>query len=83
MFTKRATAPATLIAGFIGFVMGSLLVFGKKMGIDGLAVGVLWPAALSFVITVGLGYVLSFVLGKNSEGAHNYTRKGVMGNNSL
>jgi len=83
MFTRRATAPATLIAGFLGFVMGSLLVFGKKMGIDSLAVGVLWPAAVSFVITVGLGYTLSFVIGKNDESTYGYTWKRVMANNEL
>ncbi len=78
MFTKRATAPATLIAGFTGFVIGSLLVFGKKMNIDVLAVGVLWPATISFVTTVVLGYLLSFVLGKNTAESHNYLRKNVM-----
>jgi SSS family transporter len=83
MFTKRATAPATLIAGFVGFIMGSLLVFAKKWGIDALAVGVLWPAALSFITTVVLGYLLSFILGKNTEESHNYTRKMVMRNKNL
>jgi Na+/proline symporter len=78
MFTKRATAPAALIAGFVGFVMGSLLVFAKNWGIDALAVGVLWPATISFITTVVLGFVLSFVLGKNTEEAHNYTRRNVM-----
>jgi len=83
MFTKRATAPAALIAGFIGFVMGSLMVFAKKWGIDALAVGVLWPAALSFIITVVLGFLLSFSIGRNSEESHNYTRKAVMQNDKL
>ena len=78
MFTKRATAPAALIAGFVGFVMGSLMVFAKKWGIDALAVGVLWPAAISFTITVTLGFLLSFVMGKNTEESHNYTRRNVM-----
>ncbi|MFC2084786.1 sodium/solute symporter [Bacteroidota bacterium] len=83
MFTKRATAPAVLIAGFIGFVMGSLMVFAKKWGIDELAVGVLWPAAISFVITVVLGYLLSYVLGENTDESHNYTRSAVMANEKL
>jgi SSS family solute:Na+ symporter len=83
MFTKRATATAVLIAGFTGFVMGSLMVFAKILNIDALAVGVLWPAAVSFVITVGLGYMLSYVIGKNTEEAHNYTRQAVMKNDSL
>ena len=52
--------------------------FAKKWGIDSLAVGVLWPAALSFIITVVLGYGLSFVMGKNTEASHNYTRNAVM-----
>jgi len=82
MFTKRATAPAVLIAGLIGFIFGSLLVFGPKMGIDSLAVGVLWPAAISFVTTMIIGYSLSFVLGKNTEETHNYTRKAIMGNDT-
>jgi hypothetical protein len=83
MFTKRATAPATLIAGFVGFVMGSLLVFGKIMQVDSLTVGVLWPATISFIITVALGYSLSYMLGRNTEESHNYTRANVMKNNNL
>ena len=83
MFTKRANASAVLISGFVGFVMGSLLVFGKKMNIDSLSVGVLWPAAISFFITVVLGYVLSFILGNNSKEVLKYTRKGVMSNSEL
>ena len=83
MFTKRATAPATLIAGFVGFVMGSLLVFGKIWNIDSLTVGVLWPATISFVTTVTLGYLLSYILGKNTEVNYNYTRENVMKNDSL
>jgi hypothetical protein len=83
MFTKRATAPAVLISGFLGFVTGSTLVFAKKWGIDSLAVGVLWPATLSFIVTMVLGYLLSFVLGKNTEESHNYTRKAVMRNKNL
>jgi len=83
MFTKRATAPATLIAGFVGFVLGSLLVFGKMWNIDSLTVGVLWPATISFVTTVALGYLLSFILGENTEENFNYTRANVMKNDSL
>jgi SSS family solute:Na+ symporter len=83
MFTKRATAPAALIAGSVGFVMGSLLVFAKILNIDELAVGVLWPGAISFFITVVLGYLLSYIIGKNSEEALNYTRRNVMRNESL
>ena len=80
MLTKRANASAVLISGFVGFVIGSLLVFGKKMNIDSLAVGVLWPAAISFFITVVLGYGLSFVLGKNNKEVLRFTRKEVMSN---
>ena len=54
------------------------MVFAKKWGIDALAVGVLWPAAISFTITVTLGFLLSFVMGKNTEESHNYTRRNVM-----
>jgi len=78
LFTKHATASATLIAGFTGFVMGSLMVFAKILSIDALAVGVLWPAAVSFVVTVVLGFALSYVMGKNSDEAHTYTWRAVM-----
>jgi Na+/proline symporter len=78
MFTKRATAPATLIAGFLGFVFGSLLVFSKVLEIDSLAVGVLWPATIAFATTVILGHLLSFFMGKNTEESQKYTRKEVM-----
>ena len=78
MFTKRTTSSAALIAGFVGFVMGSLMVFAKKLSIDALAVGVLWPAAISFFITIVLGYGLSFFIGKNDEKSLNYTRRKIM-----
>ncbi|VAX21028.1 hypothetical protein MNBD_IGNAVI01-404 [hydrothermal vent metagenome] len=83
MLTKRATAPAVLVAGFLGFIFGSLLVFGPKMGIDSLAVGVLWPATISFVVTIVIGYALSFVIGENNKDRINYTRKNVMLNENL
>ena len=83
MFTRKATAPATLIAGFLGFVMGSLLVFGKILQIDSLTVGVLWPAFISFVITVGVGYGLSYVIGENADTQLDYTWKNVMGSNEV
>ena len=78
MFTKRATAPAALVAGFLGFVLGSTLVFAKKWGIDSLAVGVLWPAAISFFVTLILGYLLSLFVGKNNDETLNYTWKKIM-----
>jgi len=78
MFSKRATAPAALIAGFLGFVLGSLMVFAKKWGIDSLAVGVLWPAAISFFATLIVGVFLSMFIGKNSRDALNYTWRKVM-----
>jgi Na+/proline symporter len=83
MFSKRATAPGALVAGFVGFVIGSILVFAKKWGFDSMAVGVLWPAAISFFITLILGYGLSLVVGKNSEGALEYTWRKVMKNYKL
>ncbi|MEJ2615486.1 MAG: hypothetical protein P8Z35_11040, partial [Ignavibacteriaceae bacterium] len=78
MLTKKATSSAALIAGFVGFVMGSLMVFAKQLSIDSLAVGVLWPATVSFAITMILGYGLSFIIGKNDETSLNYTRKKVL-----
>jgi SSS family transporter len=83
MFTKRATAPGVLIGGLIGFIMGSLMVFAKNLHINALSVGVLWPAALSFFITVIIGYGLSLFLGKNTPETLNYTRKNVMLNKNL
>ncbi len=83
MFSKRANPTGALVAGFIGFVIGSVLVFAKRWGIDSLAVGVLWPAALSFFATLVLGYGLSLIIGKNSEGALEYTWRKVMKNYSL
>ncbi len=78
MFSKRATTPGALIGGFIGFIMGLLLVFAESLNINHLAIGVLWPAFLSFVITIVLGYFLSLIIGKNTESALDYTRKNVM-----
>ena len=83
MFTKHATAKGVLIGGFVGFAMGSLMVFAKNLNISYLGVGVLWPAFLSFFITVVLGYVLSLMVGKNTEETLNYTRRNVMKNENL
>jgi sodium-coupled monocarboxylate transporter 8/12 len=83
MFTKRATAEGALIGGFVGFAIGSLMVFAKNLNISYLGVGVLWPAFLSFVITIVLGYVLSLIIGKNTPDTLNYTRRNVMRNDSL
>jgi SSS family solute:Na+ symporter len=78
MFTKRVTAPAALIGGFIGFALGSLSVFAKFIHIKSLMVGVLWPATIAFVMTLILGYLLSFVIGKRNPDASQWTWRGVM-----
>lgn len=78
MFSKRVTAPAALIGGFIGFAMGSLSVFAKFIHIKSMMVGVLWPATIAFVVTLILGYVLSFMIGKRNPEAKLWTWRGVM-----
>ncbi len=78
MFTKRVTAPAALIGGFIGFTMGSLSVFAKFIHIKSLMVGVLWPATIAFVVTLILGYLLSFIIGRRNPNANLWTWWGVM-----
>jgi len=78
MFTKRVTAPAALIGGFIGFAMGSLSVFAKTIHIESLMVGVLWPATIAFFVTLILGYLLSFVIGSRNPDAKLWTWRGVM-----
>ena len=78
MFSKRATAPAVLIGGFIGFVVGSLTAFSKFMDIQWLKVGVLWPATLAFVTTITIGYILSFFIGRRNPDADRWTWRGVM-----
>jgi SSS family transporter len=80
MFTKRVTAPAALIGGFIGFSLGSLCVFAKFVNIKSLMVGVLWPATIAFTTTVVLGYLLSFVLGKRNPDVASWAWRGVMKN---
>jgi len=80
-FTKNATAFGTLICVFIGFVVDSLLVFAKTLHINQLAIGVLWPAFISFAVTIVLGYFLSMVFGKNTESTLNYTRRNIMKKN--
>lgn len=78
MFTKRVTAPAALIGGFIGFALGSLSVFAKFIHIKSLMVGVLWPATIAFVVTLVLGYLLSFIIGSRNPNAPQWTWRGVM-----
>lgn len=78
MFSKRVTAPAALIGGFIGFVVGSLTAFSKFLDIQWLKVGVLWPATLAFVTTIVVGYVLSFFIGRKNSEAGRWTWRGVV-----
>lgn len=78
MFTKRVTASAALIGGFIGFAMGSLSVFAKFIHIKSLMVGVLWPATVAFFVTLILGYLLSFAIGSRNPDAKLWTWRGVM-----
>ncbi len=78
MFSKRVTAPAALIGGFIGFAMGSLSVFAKMLNIKSLMVGVLWPATVAFFVTLILGYLLSFVIGSRNPDVPQWTWRGVM-----
>jgi len=78
MFTKRATAPAVLIAGFIGFVLGSLAAFSKFIDVPWFKVGVLWPATIAFTTTIILGSILSFFLGRKNPEANRWTWHGVM-----
>jgi len=78
MFTRRTNAFSALVAGLIGFLTGSLLVFSKNLGIDYLAVGVLWPATVSFFVTVLLGYSMSIFFGNNKIDAHKYMWRSIM-----
>ncbi|NOY57361.1 MAG: sodium/solute symporter [Calditrichaeota bacterium] len=78
MFTKRVTAPAVLIAGFIGFVLGTLTAFSKFLDVSWFKVGVLWPATIAFVTTIVLGYILSFFVGQKNPEASRWTWRGVM-----
>ncbi len=82
MFTKRVTAPAALIGGFTGFVLGSLSVFAKFIEIKSLMVGVLWPATIAFFTALILGYVLSFFIGKNNPEVKDWTWRAVMNKSS-
>jgi sodium-coupled monocarboxylate transporter 8/12 len=79
MFTRRVTAPAALIGGFVGFVMGCLTAFSKLLGVQVFMVGVLWPATIAFTVTVVLGYALSFVMGKPIPEAAQWTWWNIVG----
>ena len=78
MFSKRVTAPAALIGGFIGFVVGVLTAFSRFLDVQWLKVGVLWPATLAFVTTIVVGYVLSFFIGRKNSEAGRWTWRGVV-----
>ncbi len=79
MFTKRVTAPAALIGGFVGFVMGCVTAFSKVLGVEVFMVGVLWPATIAFTVTVVIGYALSFVLGTPRSDAAEWTWWSIVG----
>ncbi|NJN28674.1 MAG: sodium/solute symporter [Cyclobacteriaceae bacterium] len=78
MFTRRANAVSVLIAGLVGAFVGMVTVFAKPLGLDVFMVGKLWPLILSFLATYMLGYVLSFVIGKNKADNLDWTWKKIM-----
>ena len=78
MFTKRANAASVLIAGLAGALVGILTVFAKPLGLEVFMVGKLWPLILSFLVTYGLGYGLSFLVGYNPKERLEWTWKKIM-----
>lgn len=83
MFTRRANATSVLVAGLAGAVVGMVTVFAKPLGMEMFMVGKLWPLILSFLVTYGLGYGLSFLIGKNKADDLDWTWKKIMGRKQL
>lgn len=78
MFTRRANAVSVLIGGLAGALVGILTVFAEPFGLEMFRVGKLWPLILSFLVTYGLGFGLSFVVGSNPEERLEWTWKRIM-----
>jgi len=61
MFTQRTNTISVLCAGVVGSIVAGLTIFGDKLGLPVFDVGFQWPSVIGLVVTVAVGYALSFV----------------------
>jgi SSS family transporter len=78
MFTRRAHTTPVIIAGVVGSVLTGLTIFAKQLHLPAFKVGFMWPSTVGLVVTFGVGYVLSWLLPRPTDGRDSMTFWGVM-----
>jgi SSS family transporter len=78
MFTRRAHAVPTLLGGLVGSVLTGLTIFGEQLKLPAFDVGFMWPSTVGLVVTFGVGYILSWILPRPTDGRDSMTFWGVM-----
>jgi len=61
----------------VGSVVGCRTIFSKQLGLSLFQVGFQWPSVVGLIVTVVVGYTLSFVIPEKA-GKDNWTFRGVM-----
>jgi Na+/proline symporter len=77
MFTRRANTVSVMCAGVVGSVVAGLTIFSKQLGLPLFQVGFQWPSVIGLVVTVAVGYALSFVTPSDAC-KDDWTFRGVM-----
>jgi SSS family solute:Na+ symporter len=78
MFTRRAHATPVVIGGLTGSVMAGLAIFGEQLHLPAFDVGFMWPSTVGLVVTVGVGYALSWIMPQPANAREGMTFRGVM-----
>src|SRR5205085_7368607 len=77
MFSRRAHTLPVLSAGLVGSIVAGLTIFSKQLSLPLFQVGFQWPSVVGLVVTVLVGYALSFVIPPRAQ-KDNWTFRGVM-----
>jgi SSS family solute:Na+ symporter len=77
MFTRRTNTISVMAAGVVGSMVAGLTIFGDKLGLPLFDVGFQWPSVIGLVVTVAVGYMLSFVI-RSGARKDDWTFRGVM-----
>jgi len=78
MFTRRAHTTPVIIGGLVGSVITGLTIFAKQLNLPAFQVGFMWPSTVGLVVTFGVGYILSWILPRPTDGRESMTFCGVM-----
>jgi SSS family transporter len=77
MFTRRAHTLPVWCAAMAGSIVAGLTIFSKQLGLPLFQVGFQWPSVIGLVVTVVVGYALSFIIPAKAR-KDDWTFRGVM-----